>query len=87
MKNRRPGFHFILCGLGAGQIVRIFILPMQAHAATVKLSGVEQTVMQDGQFIRVIVYLVASAVCCVAAGIWSYNQDKKLADYMKTLAE
>ena len=86
VKNRRPNFHYVLVALGLGQIIRIFIIPMQAHAAMVTIGGANSIVMADGQFIRVIVYLVLSAVCCIAAGIWSYIQNKKLNDYMKTLA-
>ena len=87
VKNRRPNFHWLLGALGVGQIVRIFIIPMQAHNATEKIGGTETIVMGSGQFVRVIVYLVLSAVCCVAAGIWSYLQDKKLNDYLNTLAK
>lgn len=86
VKNRLPNYYIVLLVLGMAQIGRIFIIPMQAHSAVVKIAGDTVPVMGDGQFIRIIIYLVLSAVCCAAAGVWSYIQDKKLADYVKTLS-
>ena len=74
VKNYQKNFTWGLLALGVMQIVRIFILPMQAHSAVVKISGVETIVMQDPQFIRVLIYLVGSAVCLVAAALINYRK-------------
>ena len=67
VKNYKQGYSYVLGALGAIQIARIFILPMQAHAATVKVGGEELLAMSDGQFTRIVIYLIASAVCLFAA--------------------
>lgn len=85
VKNRRTGYSGILVVLGIIQIVRIFILPAKAHAATAQVNGVEMAVMDDKQFIYCVVCLVASAVCCIIAAVVSARNNKILADYMKTL--
>ena len=85
VKNRKPGYSLALIVVGVLQVVRIFIIPMQAHGAVVTTSAGDIQVMQDAQFIRVIVYLVASAACCVLAGVTASAQNKKLDAYMKTL--
>ncbi|MBE6922016.1 MAG: hypothetical protein E7465_02380 [Ruminococcaceae bacterium] len=85
VKNRRTGYSGILVVLGVIQIARIFILPMQAHAAVAQVNGVEVVVMDDKQFIYCVVCLVVSAVCCVVAAVVSARNNKILADYMKTI--
>lgn len=78
VKNYQKNYSALLIALGIGQIVRVFILPMQAHQAVVKVSGVETVVMQSPQFIRVIVYLVGSAVCLIAAAVINLNKSRAL---------
>ena len=69
VKNYQESYSKELFVLGTLQVCRIFILPMQAHAASVKISGAETAVMGDGQFIRCIVYLTGSAACLIVSGI------------------
>ena len=69
VKNYQESYSKVLFVLGTLQVCRIFILPMQAHAASVKISGAETAVMGDGQFIRCIVYLTGSAACLIVSGI------------------
>ena len=85
VKNRRTGYSGILIVLGVVQIARIFILPAQAHAATVLVNGVETVVMGDKQYLYCVACLVISAVCCIVAAVVSAKNNKTLADYMKTL--
>ena len=84
VKSYQLNYSWLLYGLGIGQIVRIFILPMQAHNAVVKIGGVDTVVMQDPQFIRVLIYLVASAVCLLAAGLINQRKCTMLANHLKT---
>ena len=67
VKNYKQGFSYVLAVLGVIQIARIFILPVRAHAAMVKVGGAEILAMSDGQFTRIVIYLIASAVCLFAA--------------------
>ena len=75
----------LLYGLGVGQIARIFILPLQAHQALVKIGGAEVPVMGNAQFIRVVIYLAGSAACLLAAGVINQSKCTALAGHLKTL--
>lgn len=72
--------------LGAGQIARIFIIPLQAHNSVVKLSGAETVVMGDWQFILCIGYLTLSALALIAAAIINYRKSRALSEYLNTIA-
>ena len=78
VKNYKRGYSYVLCALGIIQIARIFILPMKAHAATVTVGGAEMLAMSDGQFVRVVVYLVISAVCLFAAAAVNLQKSRAL---------
>lgn len=81
VKTYKLGYSFVLMGLGAGQIIRIFIMPLQAKNALVSVSGVDQPAMSDGQFILVVVYLLLSAALCVIAGIINFIKTRTLESY------
>ncbi len=87
VKSYSGSYACVLLVMGVLQIVRIFILPMQAHAATVNINQQETIVMQTTQFIRVIVYLVASAVCCLVAGLVGIQKSRALSAYMAVLGK
>ena len=93
VKNYKTGYGYVLLGLGAGQIARIFILPLMAHSAITKRSDpvlkkvLEVPVMEDPQFFWIVVFLCLSAVCCIVAGIISVERSKKLAAYNASLSE
>ena len=69
VKNYQKKYSYVLFAAGMLQVARIFILPMQAHQAEIKVRGQLTIVMQDPQFIRCLVYLAGSAVCLMIAGI------------------
>ena len=93
VKNYKTGYGYVLLGLGAGQIARIFILPLMAHSAITKRSDpvlkkvLEVPVMEDPQFFWIVVFLCLSAACCIAAGAISVERSKKLAAYNASLSE
>lgn len=93
VKNYKTGYGYVLLGLGAGQIARIFILPLMAHSAITKRSDpvlkkvLEVPVMEDPQFFWIVVFLCLSAVCCIVAGAISVERSKKLAAYNASLSE
>ena len=78
VKSYQKNYSVVLCVLGALQICRIFILPLQAHQAVVKISGAETIVMQDPQFIRVVIYLTLSALSLIAAAVINWNKSRAL---------
>ena len=82
VKNYQTNYSTLLIALGAGQLARIFILPLQAHSAVVKVSGAEVAVMQDFQFIRVVIYLAASAACLIAAAVINLQKSRTLAAHL-----
>lgn len=85
VKNYKQGYSFLLLALGAFQFARIFIIPVQAHAAETLVNGQTAAVMQDGQFYRVIVYLILSGVCLIAAAAVNLIRCRELAEHLKTL--
>ncbi len=93
VKNYKTSYGYLLLGLGAGQIARIFILPLMANSAITKRSDpvlkkvVEVAVMEDGQFIGIVIFLSLSALFCIAAGLISVINSRKLAAYKATLNE
>lgn len=85
VKNYKKGYSYLLAALGVFQIIRIFILPVQAHAADTVINGEAAKVMQDGQFFRVVVYLILSAVCLIAAAAVNFIRCGELSEHLKTL--
>ena len=85
VKNYKQSYSYLLFALGVIQIVRIFILPAQAHSTVETVEGVEMLAMSDGQFVRVTIYLVASAVCLFAAGFVNLTKSRALAAHIAGL--
>lgn len=87
VKNYKIGYAYLLLAIGAGQIARIFILPMKAFRATVTISKVTQQVMGTGQLSAVILWLCLSALCCIAAGVIGVRRSRMLTAYNASLNE
>ena len=87
VKSYKKQYSFLLYGLGAAQIARIFILPLQAHAAQVKTGGQMVTVMASGQFIRVILYLVLSGAALIVAALINQKKCAALAAHQQQEAQ
>ena len=85
VKGYKRSYAYVLLVVGVLQIVRIFILPMRAHTAVVTISQQETVVMQTPQFLRVIAYLVVSAVCCIVSGIVGIQKSKALSDHLASM--
>lgn len=85
VKNYKMGYSFVLLAIGAMQVVRIFVIPMQAHGATITISEETIQVMGDKQFIWVVIWLSLSAVCCFASAIISFCRNCSLASHMASL--
>ncbi len=87
IKNYKMTFSFVLLGLGVIQIARIFIFPMMAHGSTVALQGEDVIVMGDGQFIRCVIYLLASAACLIISAVIGAIRSRALAEHIASLEE
>ena len=99
VKNYKRSFSWVLIVLGVLQLVRIFILPVKMHS-TVMGDPIEQSVqilsmhvnvtmdnlvMGDWQFIRVCVYLIASALCLFRAAYVNLKKSSALAAHLANL--
>lgn len=85
VKGRKSGYTVMLLALGALQIGRIFYLPAKAKAATFTNAGETFHVMTSGQYTFAVIMLALSGVLCIAAALNSYNNNAKLAKYMKSI--
>ena len=81
VKNYKTAYSWAMIVLGIIQIVRIFILPAGAHRTIVGGAAV----MGDGQFIRIVIYLAASAVSLFAGAIVNIKKSRALAKYTASL--
>ena len=85
IKNYKVEYGYLMVFLGALQVVRIFILPAQAHAAEVTVAGVTSKVMETPQYITVIVYLLLSAACMFAGAYIGIKRSKELQAHIASL--
>ncbi len=85
VKNYKKGYTWLLMALGAIQVARIFIIPVQAHAATITIKKVSYQVMENSQFIRVTLYLALSALCLFAAAVINLQKSNALASHIASL--
>ena len=86
VKNYKKPYTYVLLVLAVIQIVRIFILPLEAHTTLVTINGVEGLAMPDAQFVRCVIYLVVSAACCVISSLVNLYKCKELAAHNAELA-
>lgn len=85
VKNYKRNYSYLLAAVGVIQIVRIFIIPVDAHRTTVDLNGQSVLVMQNAQFTRVLIYLIISAVCLVSSAVVNFIRCNELEAHLKTL--
>lgn len=85
VKNYQASYSWLLYILGVLQAIRIFILPVQAHAARISVGSAEAAVMGDAQFIRVVIYLAGSAACLIAAAAINQRKCRALSSHLAAL--
>ncbi len=85
IKNYKIGYAYAMIILGLGQLVRIFIYPVKAHAATVTIQEQAVTVMETPQFVRCVVYLVLSAVCLFVGAYVGMTRSRQLKAHLESL--
>lgn len=85
IKNYKVSYSYVMLLLGIIQIIRIFIYPMRAKAATVTIMEQPVIVMGAGQFLRCVVYLVLSAACLIMGAVIGYSRSRALQAHLATL--
>lgn len=85
VKNYKKPYSIPLVILGIGQIVRIFILPLDAHTYIDAAAGFPEPPMGNGQFMYLVILLVLSAVCLIASAVVNWAKCNALEAHMKTL--
>jgi hypothetical protein len=85
VKNYHGKFGYFMIALGIAQIIRIFVYPMKAHAATYLVGETMAPVMTGPQFITSLIYLVASAAFMIVGGLMSIKYSKTLQNYLESV--
>ena len=85
VKNYKKNYSYLLGAIGVMQIVRIFVIPMQAHSTATRIGGVETMVMGNGQFYAVVAFLAISAVCLIASAAVNFIKCRELSEHLKSL--
>ena len=85
VKQYKMNYSLLLAILGIGQIVRIFIIPMNAHTTEITVKKVTSIVMGDAQFIRTVIYLAASGACCLAGAVINLKKSMTLKAHIASL--
>ena len=85
IKNYKISYSYLMIALGIGQIIRIFIYPVRAHAATVTIQEQAVTVMENPQFIRCVLYLAISAACLFVGAFVGMTRSKQLKAHLQSL--
>ncbi len=93
IKIYNENYCYILIVIGVVQFIRIFIMPVPAHntyievvnTVTREMESVQ--VMKTPQFIRQIIYLCASGICCLVSAYIGIVRSRKLKAYEATLGE
>lgn len=83
VKNYKMNYALILILLGVVQIARMFGIPRMAHSAMTTIDAVEVLVMDDKQYMTVIILLALSAASCFVAGINGIIKTSVLQKYKK----
>lgn len=84
---------YILIVIGVIQFIRIFIMPVPAHNAYIELINASTKemesvqVMKTPQFLRQVIYLCASGICCLVSAYIGIVKSRKLKAYEATLGE
>ncbi|MBR3307662.1 MAG: hypothetical protein IKI75_10495 [Lachnospiraceae bacterium] len=84
-KSYHITYSYIAIAVGILQFARIAVFPMRAHNAEVVVQDVSVKVMEDGQFFRVLVYLIGSGVCLLASAVIGIMRANTLSAHLRSL--
>lgn len=85
VKGYKMGYSIAFIPLGIFQIVRIFGIPTNAHKSIVSLFHGDVQVMDDKQFLWIVICLIVSALCCFVASAIGIYKTVVLREYEKQL--
>ena len=85
IKNYKILYSYVMIALGLIQIGRVFIYPVQAHAATVIIQDQPVTVMESKQFVFCVVCLLASAACLLVGAVIGMVRSRALQAHIASL--
>lgn len=85
VKSYKLGYAFAFIPLGLFQLLRIFGIPTDAHNTVVSLDGENVRIMDDKQFLWLVICLVISAACCFAAAGIGIHKTRTLRNYEKQI--
>ncbi|MBQ9437595.1 MAG: hypothetical protein IJU50_04620 [Lachnospiraceae bacterium] len=85
VKNYKVSYSYLMIVLGAIQVIRIFIYPMQARNTVVTIQEQEVVVMGAAQFFRVVLYLLLSAGCLFAGAVVGFTRSRALEGHLAAL--
>ncbi len=84
-KSRQSGYMPLMVGLGVMQFVRVFYFPTRALNATITEGEVVSSVIGKNDFTYMVALLIISGVCLLVAAVVNTINNKRLADYQKSL--
>ncbi|MGX8698319.1 MAG: hypothetical protein ACSW8F_00110 [bacterium] len=85
IKNYKESYAYMMIALGVAQLVRIAFYPMLATSNTVAISGEDVIVMTNGQFVKVVAYLIISAACLIGGAIVGIIRSRELKAHLASL--
>lgn len=85
VKNYKKNYSIVLLVTGVMQIVRIFVIPLQAHTHQTLVNGVETTVMTGKTFTLCVVYLGVSAATLLFSAVLNFIRCSALEAHVKSL--
>lgn len=85
VKGYKLGYAIAFIPLGIFQIVRIFGIPTNAHNTVISIFQGTVRVMDDKQFVWLVICLIISALCCFAASAIGIYKTVTLRNYEKQL--
>ena len=84
-KNYKINYSYVAIAVGVLQFVRLFIYPRLAHGAETQSTGEVVQVMLQAQYVRVVIYLIASGVCLLASAAVGIKKCKALEKHLKSI--
>lgn len=83
LKNYKISYAYTVIVLGALQFVRMLGIPQEAHNTTAMVKGQEVLVMDDSQYMYVLIALTVSGIACIVAGLIGVYKTTTLQKYLK----
>lgn len=83
LKGYNKKFSIVVWVIAAIQIIRIFGYPLNTITSTLEIGGGK--IIDGGTFATLVIFLVASAACLIAAGVLGFISSTRLEKYLASL--